>query len=719
MSALARIRKRLARWVYPGVHSPAKSVSLALAGVREAADAAARRQDWAMAADLYACVLEVHPDDQALLVQLAHTQKEAGRLDEAAAGYRVAALTAPDDPEPLVHLAHLLKRMGDREGATSAFREALLRDPSLSDPRDALIDIGARDQLPSDAYGRGPAALETARITRLLTQGAEGLADLATLSAFPHGAYDAFRRQYPIEPPPSSEGRVMVLVDADGASPALLRATLTSLLDQRHSAWRAFVSPSSSTSSAPLSEHSVASLACVDDRIRFDAALDGSDPTVLVPAGTVLDREALGWLRYALERSGADAVYADHDHYRPDWRLGLVRHSPRLQPMFDAAGMAASAAPPALAIFRAPPEQGASTMASLLSLARGRVAHLPRLLASLPETAESRLEAAPQGRQESTSPTTGKARILVIIPTRDEAGMLERSIATLRSTAARPDRVSYIVVDNRSRETATAETLARMARLDDVEIVPLDEPFNWPRANNLAARDQTADILVFANNDIEMRSAGWDAVLERWLADTGVGVVGARMIYPDGALQHAGILLGGWDGRPYHEGLGATAEEGGPLDRWRISRQAAAVTGAFMACTRETFERLGGFDEQLAIAYNDLDFCLKARAHDQSVIYAADIELVHFESRTRGQNDSPEKVAWDDAELAHLYARWGDALFRDPGLNPQWACARNRPYDGVRDLARSRVLAHLDESARPNPWSLEAGRDDGTAARPA
>jgi hypothetical protein len=90
------------------------------------------------------------------------------------------------------------------------------------------------------------------------------------------------------------------------------------------------------------------------------------------------------------------------------------------------------------------------------------------------------------------------------------------------------------------------------------------------------------------------------------------------------------------------------------------------------------------------------------------VIFAADIEAIHHESRTRGHNDNPEKVAWDDAELADMHRRWGEWLFRDPGYNPQWAPEVNRPYDGLRDLGLSRVLAHLDASARGSPWAIPA-----------
>ena len=627
---------------------------MAKAGLQAAADAARSRADWAEASRLYQQLLEINPTQIEIQVQLAHSLKEAARLREAAVEYRRVAASRPRDPDPWLHLGHLLKQMGDASGANQAFREALRRDPSATGPRDELINAGARDQIPGDAHGPAAAAVESARLARLLGQGIEGLAEGAERSAFPLSDHDSFRRQYPIQPPPmSGDLAVTVVITTVDATAAMLRATLVSLMDQRHQDWTAFMSPAQ-----PLADHSVGSFSQVDDRIRFERPERDvtAGPVVLVPAGTVLDREALGWLAYGLVRTRAAAVYCDHDHYAEDWRLGLVRHSPRLQTMFDPDAMATSPAPPSIAIFRdgtakIPDAVLAGLMEASLT---GPVAHLPRLLASVPP--------APAAASSLPTilpiPAESASRILVIIPTRDEAAMLERSITTLRETARYPERVSVLIVDNRSVEPATSATIERLTRIDAVDSFSLDEPFNWPRCNNLAARRGEGEILVFANNDIEMLSAGWDESVRRLLARPDVGVLGARLLYPDGGVQHAGILLGGWQGRPSHDGLWASAEDEGPLNRWTSTRAAAAVTGAFMACRRDTFQAVGGFDERLAIAYNDIDFCLKVRKQGLKVMFARDIELVHYESRTRGHNDSAAKVAWDDAELADMHARW-------------------------------------------------------------
>ncbi len=204
-----------------------------------------------------------------------------------------------------------------------------------------------------------------------------------------------------------------------------------------------------------------------------------------------------------------------------------------------------------------------------------------------------------------------------------------------------------------------------------------------------------------------MLTDGWDERLVETLSVDGVGVVGTRLLYPDRTVQHAGIVLGVNDFRPVHDGLGRSYEEGGPAGRWRRPRQASAVTGAFMAVKRSVFDLVGGFDERLAIGYNDVDLCLKVREQGMAVLYDPAIELIHHESRTRGLQDDQSKVAFDDEELTDLHDRWGGWMMFDPGKNPQWFSTHTRPFDGLRDVGRSEVLRYIDLSARPSPWSID------------
>lgn len=690
-----------------------------------AADRARDQRDWTTAAALYAEGLSVLQDHWAIHVQHGHALKESGRLAEATCAYRTAASLVPTDADICLHLADVLNRQGRTPEAIEVWLEALRRDPGQTIARDALIAAGGRDRLAEDVYGRSAVAIRLARLSSALDDTLDAAREAAAVSAFPVTDWDGFRRQYPVRPPGASSGPLLVLVDARKTEPSGLRATLLSLIDQRHEAWQAVV-----LAPETVRGHPVGSLASVDPRIRFaghDAAAitdalaqNPASPLLTVTAGCRLDPEALGWFSFGLARTGAVALYADHDHFESDWRTGPVQVCPVLQGMADRHDMATTPHPPA-AVLIAPglrpvlsnalqdTEDGSAGRRRLLlaSLSAGPVAHLPRVLTSLPASEAAAAAALPIPAPAAPSILEEDARILVIIPTRDEAKMLNRCIETLRATAAHPDRVNLVVVDNRSTRPETQNLLARLQEEPGLDVVTADEPFNWARLNNRAAQDRPHDILVFANNDTEMLTEGWDARLRDWLGQADVGVVGTRLLYPDGTLQHGGILLGGWQGRPAHDGLWVSGSEGGPIGRWRRSRAVPAVTGAFMACRRDTFETAGGFDPRLAIAYNDIDFCLKARAGGQTVVYAADIELIHHESRTRGHNDRPEKVAWDDSELTDMHRRWGSALFSDPGRNPQWVGAVNRPYDGYRDLTARAVLDHLDASAHARPWAID------------
>lgn len=684
------------------------------------ADVARDGRDWPTAAAAYEAALAIDGEQTAIRVQHGHALKELGRFADAEAAYRRATIERPDDADACLQLAHVLKMQRRLPEALDAYVEALRRDPMLIVARDELIAAGGRDRLDDDVFGRSGIAANLANLSITLDAAMSQVREAMTVSAFPLVAYDAFRRQYAVLPAPTDAGPVIVVVQAVGVSPARLRHTLTSLMDQRMRHWCAVV-----VADANVLAHTVSSLALLDPRFSFidfdretiDAGLDAAStaPLVYLAAGAVLDPEALGWLTYGLARTGAAAMYADHDHFQIDWRKGPIRQHPVLQSMADRHDMEQSQHPPAALIVTAAhrlivldlmalplSDIERRRLAVLRAIKAGPVAHLPCILSSLPfeevPSAQSRCEAAP---------VDPASRILVVIPTRDEPDMLERCIGTLKARASHPERLDILVVDNRSEDVETSSLLTRLKAEGQIETSVMDEPFNWARLNNEAAKGGEQSVLVFLNNDTEMVTEGWDNHLLAWLFQSDIGVVGARLLYPDETLQHGGILLGSWENRPVHDGLGAAVSDGGPLGRWRRSRAAAAVTGAFMACRRDVFEQVGGFDARLAIAYNDIDFCLKVRAAGMQVLYAANIELLHHESKTRGHNDRPEKVAWDDAELADLHRRWGDDLFLDPGLNPHWASARLRPYDGYRAPPLSVILEHLERSARPRPWAID------------
>jgi GT2 family glycosyltransferase len=355
---------------------------------------------------------------------------------------------------------------------------------------------------------------------------------------------------------------------------------------------------------------------------------------------------------------------------------------------------------------------GADLRAAMLHAARvaqAPVAHVPRILASVLDEGVERLAASDATVIASGTSDARRSRIAIIVPTRDHAAMLAEAIDSLIATAAIPDRIRVVIVDNRSREAATQALLAARALRSDHAVVTMDEPFNWSRANMLGIADPRVadcDLLVFANNDVVMLTQGWDVELDRLLADPPCGIVGARLLYPDMTVQHAGIVLGTGEGLPLHAGRHAAFDDPGPGARYVTQHDAAAVTGAFLAMRREVLAEIGGFDcARLPIAYNDIDVCLRARAAGYRVRYCPQIELLHHESKTRGRTRTADEAAWDDAELADIHATWGDALTIDPSINPQWALG-GAAFDGLREPGMSEILAFIDRSAVPDPWRV-------------
>lgn len=718
--------RKVLRWLRRRLLPPASSVRTPEVLAREAvfkADQARDRRDWTVAAEAYALALSHHPGDAAIHVQHGHMLKEAGRLDEAEAAYRAAAAAAPYDADPWLQLAHVLKALGRASQANDAFVEALRRDPKVRGARDELVAVGARNRLPQSTFGPSAGVDEIASIGRSLDTSVAALREWVQISTYPVEAYDAFRRAYPLAPAPERlvSETITIVVDALGASPAALGRTLDSLLNQTHASWTALI-----RAGTELHDHPVAGHAVRDARIGFVGAdvetvrerLSARKDAWLLamPAGVVLDPEALNWFVVAARRAGATAIYADHDHHEDHWRLGPVHRHPALQSMPDPDDLISSPHPPLVVLLASdqretflerlsePTEPTSLGRDLLLSVgASGGVGHLPRLLSSqwlaIPGSGEHQFLSAGE-RQPATD-----GRTLVIIPTRDQPELLAACVRSLRELADRPDDLDFVIIDNRSSEDGTLQLLAELAA-DGADIIQMDEPFNWARFNNHAARGKAQSLLVFANNDVEAISRGWDTTIRQTLARPDIGAVGARLLYPDRTLQHCGILLGGFEGRPVHEGVGAEPLADGPMGRYRRTRPVAAVTGAFMAVRRETFERLGGFDERLAVGYNDIDFCLRVRADGLKVLYAADLVLIHHESKTRGLNNSEDKVAWDDTELKRLYETWGKALFADPGVNPHWSSASGRPMDGYREPSLFQIFEWLDRSVKPLVWSL-------------
>lgn len=242
------------------------------------------------------------------------------------------------------------------------------------------------------------------------------------------------------------------------------------------------------------------------------------------------------------------------------------------------------------------------------------------------------VSATPDCPPLTEGPPPTPARVSVIIPFRDQLDLLRGCLRSLRLTA-HGDR-ELILVDNGSVETPTRRYLDRVHQHGRATVVSMPEPFNFSRLCNAGARHATGNYLLFLNNDVEALHADWLDRLLRAVNQPGVGVAGATLLYPDHTVQHAGLFPDA-TGRWVHVGRGLPVSDG-------VVRSVPAVTGACLLVSRRLFADLGGFDERLALTYNDVDFCCRARQRGLAVAVTPHARLLHYEGLTRGfAGDAP------------------------------------------------------------------------------
>ena len=280
-----------------------------------------------------------------------------------------------------------------------------------------------------------------------------------------------------------------------------------------------------------------------------------------------------------------------------------------------------------------------------------------------------RISSTPTGFRAQLALPDPAPKVSVIIPTRNGLKVLQPCLTSLLKRTHYPD-FEVLVVDNGSDDPATLQFLAELEQQGRIRVLRDPSPFNYSALNNRAVQQASGELICLLNNDIEVIEAGWLEELVVQALRPGVGAVGARLLYPDRTLQHAGVLLG-VGGVANHAHLGWPGEHPGYFSRAQLAQEMAAVTGACLLVSRAHYLAVGGLDaEHLAVAFNDVDLCLKLREHGLRNVYAPAAPLIHHESVSRGQDRSPEKAARFAAEVAWMQQRWGDQLPHDPAYNP-------------------------------------------------
>ncbi len=271
--------------------------------------------------------------------------------------------------------------------------------------------------------------------------------------------------------------------------------------------------------------------------------------------------------------------------------------------------------------------------------------------------------------------------VTVIIPYKDQVAMTRRCVRTLLERTDYPD-LSVVLVDNWSTTREAVAFRTEMAGDRRIRVLVVEEEFNYSRLNNLAAASAPdAEFLVLMNNDVFVTDPRWLRRMLGEMSDATVGAVGAKLVYPEGGVQHAGVIVG-IHGVAAHMHAGVPPDDYGYIGRARLSQELTAVTAALMVVRNEAYRALGGFDEAtLAVAYNDVDFCLRLRDRGWRVILNADTVAEHHESVSRGSDQRPEQERRFFAEQQTMLERWRDhPLFRNDPAYSRWFTRDDRPF---------------------------------------
>ncbi|MBO0662489.1 tetratricopeptide repeat protein [Jiella sp. MQZ9-1] len=722
------------------------------------ADVRRKRGRVADAAIAYRAALALAPWSTRLKILCGNLLRDAGQFEASLVHYRSALDDNPKSARAYLHLGHTLKLMGERSAAIDAYRKAFALEPGHEQAAWELVQAGEQREQGMDFVAQMKnsgvetllkMSVDVAEMRTRLAEISSHLPDLATLRSFPVQAYGTFRRvhQLPVPTPMDTPlPSVLILARAAGLDPDALHRLLASIVTQTVGTWRTVI-----LDADPDGQKAVARIMRAEPRLQFAGRESGETASALeyrlahaasesavlfLRDHAILDRSCVAWVATVMTAGDAAVVTCDEEWLSPGAgepiafaARGRFDRDMLLQANVWGASMAVrTAAFRSLDLSSAEDDIAFARSDLLFASTRAalRIAHLPLpLIASVPRDHESddvgsgaasqgheraverHLSLAMPGCRLATKGTDGKRplrlvwpapkeadTITVIVPTRNNADDCTAMVKSLFDRAGKPDAVACLVVDNGTDRPADRDQLTALSARQNVSVWRDEGAFNWSHLNNVAAEQAKSPLLLFANDDMEMLTGGWDEMLRGHLARPEVGALGAKLLYHDDTIQHAGVIFG-WKGSVIHDGLYEPSKAPGPLGRWQMTRQVSAVTGAFMAVRKADFEAVGGFDAVgLPVGYSDVDLCLKLQAKGLAVLWTPDISLYHAESKSRGFDHLDlERAARSMSERRTIEARWGRERFcADPTVNPIWVDA-TLPFRLIAAVDAEQALA--------------------------
>lgn len=259
-------------------------------------------------------------------------------------------------------------------------------------------------------------------------------------------------------------------------------------------------------------------------------------------------------------------------------------------------------------------------------------------------------------------------RVSIVIPTRDKVKLLQACVSSVLDSTNYPN-FEIIIIDNGSSEPKAISYLSQIANNPLVRVVSYDHPYNYSAINNFAAQLATTPYLCLLNNDTEVIAPDWLLEMMRYAVRPEVGAVGAKLLYQDGSIQHAGVVIGICEAAGHAHRFTRSGDPG-YFGQPHLTHGVSAVTAACLVVEKSKFEAVGGLDEEgLQVAFNDVDLCLKLEKAGWRNIYVPHAVLLHHESKSRGLDSSPKHVRRYMRELAVLQSRWGTKFYKDPRHN--------------------------------------------------
>lgn len=518
---------------------------------------------------------------------------------------------------------------------------------------------------------------------------------------------------------------VSVVVPVYNTRPDWLAECIESVLRQSYPHWQLCIADDASSCAETRAQ--LAALAAQDARIdvqfrRSNGGISAATNSALALARgelvAFLDHDdrlapnALFHVAKAVSRSpGAQILYSDEDkldaagaraepHFKPDWnpdlalaqnyvnhlavyRMDLIRelgglrqdldgsqdHDLLLQASARVARNAIVHIPRILYHWRASDDSSARDPANKPHSARAGLASVSRFLADQDSGATACAGTLPNTYRVSWPLPARRPLVSILLPTRDRLDLLKPCVDRVLADTDY-DRIELLIVDNASRETTTLAYLKRLEAVARARILRSPGRFNFSAIINAAAGEARGELLLLLNNDVVPLTRDWLSELVRQASRPEIGCVGAMLLYPDGRIQHAGVILGiGGVAGHAHKFLPQSAD--GYYGRLKLAHNVSAVTAACLMVRRAVFEQAGGLDaEHLPVAFNDVDFCLRVSELGYRNLWTPYAILTHHESASRGNDDSAGKQERFAKELAWMQRRWGRRLSRDPAYNP-------------------------------------------------